>query len=374
MQKNIIIGPAYPLRGGIANLNEALCENFNKQNIKSSIVSFSLQYPQFLFPGKTQFESSVVKHDFEIKTIINSINPLSWFVAANYIIKQKPDCVIIRYWLPFMAPCLGTIARMLRRKRIKVIAIADNIIPHEGRFGDKFLTNYFVNSCDGFIVMSKKVQEDIRLFNERKPVLFTPHPIYNIFGEAIKKKVAINKLSLSPDNKYILFFGFIRKYKGLDLLIEAMSMLPDKKIKLIVAGEFYEDKKEYLNIIEKHNLHNNIIISDSYISKEEVKNYFSASDLVVQPYRDATQSGVTQIAYSFNKPMLVTNVGGLPEIVTHLKSGYVVEPNSEKIADAINDYYSNDREVFFSKGVEEEKKRFGWDVMIEKIEELYEKI
>ncbi len=371
VQKNIIIGPAYPLRGGIANLNEALCQNFIGQNITSSIVSFSKQYPDFLFPGKTQFETSQLQYDFEIKPIINSINPFTWISAAHYIISQNPNCVIIRYWLPFMAPCLGTIARLVRTKKIKVIAIADNIIPHENRMGDKTLTRYFINGCDGFIVMSKKVESDILKFTKTKPVVCTPHPIYNIFGDAVEKNHALEKLKLDKSYRYILFFGFIRKYKGLDLLLEAMALVHDDNIKLIVAGEFYEDKEEYIAIIKKHGLHNKIIMADEYIPKEDVKFYFSASDLVVQPYRDATQSGVTQIAYSFNKPMLVTNVGGLPEIVTHQKSGYVVEPRPFEIAAAINDFYLNNRQAEFTNGVEKEKERFGWKAMIDKITDLY---
>lgn len=371
MPSNIIIGPAYPLRGGIANLNEALCDNFNKAGIKSEIVSFSLQYPGFLFPGKTQMETSVISLPFSIHTLINSINPITWWKAARFIKSKKPDYIIIRYWLPFMAPCLGTIARWVKSKNIKVIGIADNVIPHEKRVGDTAFTKYFINSCDAFLVMSEKVKEDILLFNKAKPVVCTPHPIYNIFGNSVSKQEACRQLNLNASCNYILFFGFIRKYKGLDILLEALPLLKSKNIKLIVAGEFYESKKEYQDIIEKYKLHDSVIIADSYIPKEVVKYYFSAADVVVQPYRNATQSGVTQIAYSFNKPMIVTNVGGLPEMVTHGVSGYVAEANAEAITQCIDEFYIAEKKSEFEKGVELEKKRFGWETFIEKINQLY---
>lgn len=371
MPSNIIIGPAYPLRGGIANLNEALCDNFNKAGIKSEIVSFSLQYPGFLFPGKTQMETSVISHSFSIHTLINSINPFTWWKAARFIKSKKPDYVIIRYWLPFMAPCLGTIARWVKSKNIKVISIADNVIPHEKRTGDASFTKYFINSCDAFVVMSEKVKEDILLFNKTKPVVCTPHPVYNIFGDAVSKQEACRRLNLDASYNYILFFGFIRKYKGLDILLEALPLLQSRNIKLIVGGEFYEPKKEYLDIIEKYKLQDNVIIADTYIPKEIVKYYFSAADVVVQPYRNATQSGVTQIAYSFNKPMIVTNVGGLPEMVTNGVSGYVTEANAKAIAQSIDEFYIANKKCEFEKGVEMEKRRFGWETFIEKINHLY---
>jgi glycosyltransferase involved in cell wall biosynthesis len=374
MRANIIIGPAYPLRGGIANLNEALCDNFNRMGIKSEIVSFSLQYPGFLFPGKTQYETSQVHHSFPIYTILNSINPLNWIRTARFIYKKKPDAVIIRYWLPFMAPCLGTIARWLRKKNITVIAITDNIIPHEKRAGDKLLTQYFINSCDGFLVMSEQVKTDIEKFTKTKPVVFNPHPIYNIFGDAVSKALACEKLNLPADKNYILFFGFIRRYKGLDLLIEAMAQVKDKNIKLIVAGEFYEDKSTYTSLLSQLKLANNIIIADNYIPKDAVKYYFSAADVVVQPYRHATQSGVAQIAYSFNKPMIVTNVGGLAEIVKQGQSGLVCEPTAESIAACINMFYEMNAHHPFAKNVENARHHFSWNKMIEKIITLYDEI
>lgn len=366
----VILGPAYPLRGGIANLNEALCDNLIKSGIKSEVVSFSLQYPSFLFPGTTQYETSVIKHSFKITPLLNSVNPLTWIKAIRYIENIRPQLVIVRYWLPFMAPCLGYVARKLRKHQIRVIAITDNVIPHENRIGDKALTGYFIGSCDAFIVMSEKVKQDIEKFTKTKPVQFTPHPVYNIFGESVERNTACEELKLNKDKKYILFFGFIRHYKGLDLLIEAMQYVDDS-VHLLVAGEFYEDKKPYDDLIHKLQLESRVHIADGYIPKEKVKYYFSAADMVVQPYREATQSGVTQIAYSFNKPMIVTNVGGLPEIVTDGVSGFVTDTRPQSIAKAISDFYDKNLREKMEAGAASEKNKFGWGKMITRITELF---
>lgn len=366
----VILGPAYPLRGGIANLNEALCDNLIKSGIRSEVVSFSLQYPSFLFPGTTQYETSVIKHSFKITPLLNSVNPLTWIKAIRYIKNIRPQLVIVRYWLPFMAPCLGYVARKLRKHQIRVIAITDNVIPHENRIGDKALTGYFIGSCDAFIVMSEKVKQDIEKFTKTKPVQFTPHPVYNIFGESVERNTACEELKLNKDKKYILFFGFIRHYKGLDLLIEAMQYVDDS-VHLLVAGEFYEDKKPYDDLIHKLQLESRVHIADGYIPKEKVKYYFSAADMVVQPYREATQSGVTQIAYSFNKPMIVTNVGGLPEIVTDGVSGFVTDTRPQSIAKAISDFYDKNLKEKMEAGAASEKNKFGWGKMITRITELF---
>lgn len=370
--KIIIIGPAFPLRGGIAHLNESLCRAFIKEGDSAEIVSFSLQYPSLLFPGKTQKEEGDAPSDITIHTKINSINPLNWFSVASFIKKQKPDLVIIRYWLPFMALCLGTIARLIKSPSVKVIAICDNVIPHEKRLGDNQLTPYFINSCDAFVVMSKSVEKDLRTFDTVKPSTFIPHPVYDIFGKAVSKEDAMKKLNLNPADKHILFFGFIRKYKGLDLLIEAVGKLRSEidNLKLVVAGEFYDDSNEYLQLIKQHGLENNIILRSDFIPSEEVKYYFCAADIVVQPYHTATQSGVTQIAYHFARPMLVTNVGGLAEIVTHNRVGYVTETNSEAIASALTDFYQNNREKQFSDNAATDRSRFTWENMVQGIKKL----
>lgn len=366
MPEIIIVGPAYPLRGGIANFNEALCRTLNRQGRTCNIVSFTMQYPGFLFPGTTQMASGdPAPEGIEISTRINSLNPISWWNTASYIRKQKPKIVIIRYWLPFMAPCLGTIARLVKKGNsgIKVIAIADNIIPHERRIGDEALTQYFVNGCDSFVVMSKSVMNDLNEFDSTKPVVLQPHPVYDIFGDGVNKNTARKNLGLPEDGRLVLFFGFIRQYKGLDLLIRAFAdeRVKNQHIKLLVAGEFYDDKQPYLDLISELGLNDSVILHDHYIPKENVKNYFSAADLVVQPYRDATQSGVTQIAYHFGKPMVVTNVGGLPEIVPDGRAGYVTEIDPVQIASAITDFYQNNRSAQLEAGVKEMAKQFTWE-------------
>ena len=367
--KNIIIGPAFPLRGGIANFNNSLCKAFVKAGIDSKIFSFSLQYPSFLFPGKTQYESGDPPKEIKIETLINSINFFNWIRIAFKIRREKPNYVIIRYWLPFMAPCLGTIARIIKwNTSIKVLSITDNVIPHEKRIGDSFLTSYFVKSCDAFITLSHSVLEDLSRFTKNTNKKFIPHPIYDNFGEIINKEKAQIKLGLKKSEKYLLFFGFIRKYKGLDILLNALSDKRLKDVKLIVAGEFYDDINFYKDLILKLKISNQVIFKDEFIDSKDVKFYFSASDMVVQTYRSATQSGVTQIGYHFNKPMLVTNVGGLSEIIPHNKVGYVTSIDPKEIADSIFDFYFNKREKEFSLNSKIEKNKFTWKSLVSTIE------
>ncbi|NUM51104.1 MAG: glycosyltransferase [Flavobacteriales bacterium] len=374
MLKIKIIGPAFPLRGGIAAFNERLALALQNKGHSVEIISFSLQYPHFLFPGKTQYSSSKAPSNIIIHTKINSINPFNWLLTGLKIKSENPDLVIVRYWLPFMAPCLGTIARVIKTNhKTKVIALADNIIPHEKRMGDQLLTRYFVKSCHAFIVMSRSVEDDLRKFLKQPKALFHQHPLYEQYGTKVKTSMARKKLNIYENERVILFFGFIRSYKGLDLLLEAMSNEQVRKlnIKLIVAGEFYEDELKYRNLVEALSLKNNVIFFNEFIPDEEVKYFFSAADLVVQPYKTATQSGVTQIAYQFDVPMLVTHVGGLPEMVTHLTSGYVVEVNPDMIAKSLCDFFIHNRKEQFSEGVKKEKNRFSWKKMTEEIINFY---
>ncbi len=375
--KVIIVGPAFPLRGGIANFNESLCREFVKAGHDTQIYSFSLQYPSLLFPGTTQYETGKPPSDISIKTIINSINPFNWINSALKIKKQKPDLVIVRFWIPFMGPCLGTIMRIVKfNTKIKVIAVTDNVIPHEKRFGDSFFTRYFVKSCQGFVAMSKAVLNDLNNFTNNQHKAFIPHPIYDTFGEKVTKHDALQKLKLDPKKHYILFFGFIRQYKGLDLLLKAMADEHIKKlnITLIVAGEFYESPEPYLQLIQKHQLEQHLILNTYYIHSDLVKYYFCAADLIVQPYHTATQSGVTQIAYHFERPMLVTNVGGLAEMVPHQLCGYVADRDPQQIANYIKDFYLESREAEMVKNTIQEKKNFSWKAMVDGILDLYHKI
>ena len=370
-KKVIIIGPAHPYRGGISNFNNSLAQAYNDKGDDVQVFSFSLQYPSFLFPGKTQYENSDPPRNINIKSVINSINPFNWFSVSKQINKENPDYVIIRYWLPFMGPCLGTIARLLN-SNIKILAITDNIIPHEKRFGDFLLTKYFIKGCDAFLTLSASVLEDLLKFTSSTKKIFIPHPIYDTFGNKIDKNIALQNLNLNSKDKHLLFFGFVRKYKGLDLMLEAMADVRVKElgVKLIVAGEFYDDINEYLNLIDELGIKDNIILKSDFIAEVDVKNYFCASDMITQTYRTATQSGVTQIAYHFERPMLVTNVGGLAEIVADKKVGYVTSKNPSDIAGAIVDFYNNNKEQEFTMNTISEKKRFTWESLIDGIESL----
>lgn len=373
----VILSPAHPLRGGIASSTERLARELQEQGAEVTIYSFRLQYPDILFPGKTQYADDPPPAGLHIRTVVNSINPLNWIRVGRELAGLRPDLLIVRYWLPFMAPSLGTIARLTRRNgHTKVIAIPDNVIPHESRPGDRGLTRYLLGAADGFVVMSRSVEQDIRSFDIRKPVTYVPHPIYDNYGPRVDRDRALRHLNLDESYRYLLFFGFIRRYKGLDLLIRALAdeRLRKRPLRLIVAGEFYEDRSTYEALIRDLGLEEKIHLFAEYIPNEEVKYYFGAADLVVQPYRSATQSGISQLAYHFNRPMLVTRVGGLPEIVEHGKVGYVVETDVAAIADAIADFFEQNRIKAMTEGVEENKELFSWTRMVEGLEQVYGEI
>ena len=375
--KIIILGSAHPLRGGLASYNERLAREFVRQGHSVQIYTFSLQYPSFLFPGTSQLSDQPAPDDLYIHVKVNSINPLNWLSVGKEIAKLNADLMIVKFWLPFMGPCLGTISRIVRKnKKTKVISIIDNIIPHEKRVGDFQLAQYFANSVDGFIAMSDSVLVDLQKFDSKKPKVFSPHPLFDNFGEGIKKTEAYEKLGLEINTEYILFFGFIRDYKGLDLLLRAMAdeRVRNLNIRLIVAGEFYTAAKPYWDLITELNIADKLILRTDFIPDDEVRNYFCAADIVVQPYKHATQSGVTQICYHFDRPMLVTNVGGLPEIVPNGKVGYVVEPEPKAIVDALVDFYANHREYPMRDAIKTEKKKYAWSEMLNRIFEMYEQI
>jgi len=375
--KIFVVGPAYPLRGGIATFDELYCKLLCDEGHDAQIISYSLQYPNFLFPGTTQFDTSgKVPEGLKIHTLINSVNPFNWIKTARFIKKEKPDFLVVRFWIPFMGPALGTIFRLINKKQTKIIAITDNVIPHEKRIGDTIFTRYFVKSCDGFITLSKSVMDDLNAFTKSTHKKFLLHPLFTSFGDKIDKQEARKKLAISLTDKTVLFFGLIRQYKGLDLLLEAMADARIKalNIKLLVAGEFYEDKKLYTDIIDKHKLHNQVILNDAFVANDQIKNYFSASDLLALPYKHATQSGVTQVAFHFDKPTIVTNVGGLAEIIPDKVCGYVVSPNATAIADAMVDYFENNREAAMTAAMHEEKKKFDWSVFSNQILQLYQEI
>lgn len=375
--KIVILGPAHPFRGGIAALNESLAKTLQKEGHEVVMYTFTIQYPNFLFPGKTQFTDDPKPKELNIKRAISSVNPMNWFNVGRELKALEADLIITRYWIPFMGPCLGTIIKQAKKNRkTKVICIADNIIPHESKPGDKQFTQYFVKQVDGFLAMSQSVLNDIGIFDQKKPRVFNPHPIYDHYGELMERDAALNHLGLDTNYEYLLFFGLIRGYKGLDLLLDAISdaRIRNKKIKLIVAGEYYADKAPYMEQIEKHGIKDMIIEVDQYIPDAEVKYYFNACDLLVQPYKTATQSGVTQIAYHFNKPMVVTDVGGLGEMIPNGKSGYVVQPDPTAIADGIISYFENTDRQQMLVDLKKEKERFSWNKLTETIFGLYHKI
>jgi len=372
-KKIVILGPAHPFRGGIAAFTDRMALALVDAGYDVEVFTFTLQYPSFLFPGKTQFSDAKAPTAFKITRAFSSINPLSWIRLGMKIRRMRPEILIVKFWLPFMGPSLGTIARIVRRNHYtKIVANIDNIVPHEQNKSDRPLAQYFVNSIQGFLVMSRSVLEELMTFSVYKPHRFTPHPIYDHYGAAIPKVDAIRLLGLDESISYMMFFGFIRDYKGLDLLIKAASeqKIRNMNLKFIVAGEFYSDPKSILQMVKDLNVEDNFIFINEFISDSEVYKYFCAADAVVQPYKSATQSGVTQIAYHFNKPMIITRVGGLQEFVPDGKVGYVVEPNSPSIADAIFKFYDENKEEEFVANTAKEKLKFSWEVFVHELEML----
>jgi D-inositol-3-phosphate glycosyltransferase len=377
--KIVILGTAHPYRGGLASYNERLALQFMSEGHDTEIFTFTLQYPGFFFPGKTQFTDGSAPEGIQITRVLNSINPFNWIKTGLRIRKRNPDIILIKYWHPFMAPCLGSVARIAKKNkthRSAVICIFDNVIPHERKPGDRLLTSYFIGSIDGAVVMSQSVGDDLKRFRINIPVKYNPHPLYDNYGAAVDRKEALKRLNLSDEYSYLLFFGFIRAYKGLDLLLNAFAdkRLRKRKLKLIVAGEFYESAEPYKEIIKNNDINDDVLLFDRFIGEQEVAAFFSAADLVVQPYKSATQSGVTQIAYHFEKPMLVTDVGGLREIVPHGKCGYVVKPEPATIAESIIDFFENNRKDKFTECIKKEKDKFTWDKLTDKILDIYKVI
>ncbi|HHJ49666.1 MAG TPA: glycosyltransferase [Phaeodactylibacter sp.] len=378
--KIAILSPAHPLRGGIAASSERLAREWMASGAEVKIYSYKLQYPKLLFPGKTQYTNDPAPEGLHIQPLLNSVWPPNWWKTGRLLAREKPDILLLRYWMPFFAPALGSICRKVKKnKHTRIVCIADNIIPHEHRPGDQALTRYFIKTVDAFVVMSRSVGKELESFDADKPWKYVPHPVYDHYGKKVSRKEACTFLNLEPFGKcknehtrYILFFGFIRKYKGLDILINSMAdaRLRKMPVKLLVAGEFYEDEKKYRELVSRLGLEDKIIFRNEYIPQDEVRYYFGAADIVAQPYRSATQSGISQLACHFEKPMLVTRVGGLPEIVPHGKAGYVTDVSAPAVAEALVDFFENNRAAEMEAFVKEYKKQFSWSTLAKTIEQL----
>ena len=363
----VILGTAWPYRGGLAAFNERLAKQFVDEGHEVEVVTFTLQYPSFLFPGKTQYSSEATPNRLKIVREMNSCNPLSWIKVGRRLKDAAPDLLISCYWMAFFAPCYGVIQRIVKRNgKTKCIGLVHNMIPHEPNILDKLLAPYYVKQTDGFVALSESVVHDIAsLDKEQKPKTFSPHPVYDHYGEKMDRKDACVALGLDEEKRYMLFFGLVRAYKGLDLLLDAFAKVKYelKDLQLIVAGEFYEDEDKYFAQIEANGLKDRVVVKNEFVADGDLRKYFGVADLIVQPYRTATQSGVTQVAFHFEKPCLVTNVGGLGEIIHDGKMGYAVDPQVDAIANSMLDYYQNDRQEAFTKYLIKEKELYGWDIM-----------
>lgn len=366
-----IVGPAHPYRGGLASIMETMAREYQRRGYRVDILTFTLQYPALLFPGKSQTVDTPPPTDLSIERKVSTINPMTWWQVGRKLCKLRPDIVLMKYWTPFMAPCFGSIARLARKNgHTRVICQIDNVEPHEHHITDKMFNRYYLRSVDGFIYMSEQVHGELTTYTHA-PALFSPHPMFEHFGERKERTEACNALGLDPGTRYALFFGLIRDYKGLDTLIEAWAKFRRSGHKLLIAGEFYASRDKYIDLIERLGLQDDIILHDHFIPDSEVANYFSVSDCVVLPYKTATQSGVTQIAYNFRTPIIVTDVGGLKEIVPDGVVGYVVDSSVEGVVDGLNRIYEQGCLDEFTHNMEHERKRFSWAAMCDKIEEVY---
>ncbi|MBQ8386689.1 MAG: glycosyltransferase [Paludibacteraceae bacterium] len=374
----VILGTAYPFRGGLATFNERLARQLQAEGYTVEVITFTLQYPSFLFPGKTQYSTEKAPTDLRISQQVHSCNPFNWIKVGRRIRKMQPDMLITCYWMAFFAPCYGMIQRIVQRNgKTRCIALVHNMIPHEPSILDKLFAPFFVRHTDGFVALSESVVQDINRFDHgTKPKTSYPHPIYDHYGEQMSKEEACQALHLKPENQYMLFFGLVRAYKGLDLLLDAFGKVKDQlpNLQLIIAGEFYEEEDKYRAQIANNGLTDRVIIKNEFIADADLRKYFGAADLIVQPYKSATQSGVTQVAFHFEKPMLVTNVGGLGEIVHDHKMGYAVEPNAEAIAQALTDYYTHNRQRDYTTYLIKEKDKYSWSKLAKSFVTIYNNI
>ena len=370
--KIILLGPAHPYRGGLASIMETMAREWQSRGHEVRIYTFTVQYPSLLFPGKTQYVTTPAPEDLHIERVMNTVNPLNWVSLGLRLKRERPDMVVMKYWTPFMAPCFGTIARIARTNGVtKFVCQIDNVEPHEHHIIDRPCNHYYLGAVDGFVYMSEQVHGELKAYTSA-PALFSPHPMFENFGRAVERDEACRRIGLDVEQRYTLFFGLIRDYKGLDLLLRAWAKWMPEGRKLLIAGEFYASREKYISLIEELGLREKVVLHDRFIADEDVRYYFSAADALVLPYRTATQSGVTQIAYNFSLPMIVTRVGGLPEIVPDGRVGLVCEPTAESIRDALEQLYEGDTLQRLKDNFAQERKRFSWAAMCDKLVEVYE--
>ncbi|NTW48451.1 MAG: glycosyltransferase [Chlorobiales bacterium] len=374
------ISTFYPLRGGIAHFNALLFQALAGRGHTLRAITFSRQYPKLLFPGKTQEEQGSEEELYKTnaEVLLDSINPFSWIRVGLKVRAFNPDVVLFKYWITFFAPSYFVISLLAKAgRKTKVVYILDNFHPHERRPGDKLLLWLATRLVDGYVAMSDKVEQDLKAYLPHPKYEKAPHPIYNIFGDAMPMSEARRKLDLPEQGKVILFFGYIRKYKGLDILLEALPEIvrqhPD--MMLLIAGEFYGDEEAYRKKIDELKLWPHIVLKSDYIPNDEVSRYFCAADCVVLPYRSATQSGIVQIAYHFERPSIVTNVGGLSEVVIDEKTGYVTrESDPKSIAKAVDRFYAEQGCIDFQGNIQVEKKKYSWETFATAVEDLRKKL
>ena len=366
------LGLRIPIEVGIAHFLESTYHALVKRGHSVTVVTFSRQYPSLLFPGKTQFEEEQRSVQWSDNQLIDSINPLSWFKTARFIIDQKPDLVLFNYWLPFFGPSYGVIARQLKKNGITVLGLIHNAIPHEPRPGDTVLSRFFLRQCQGFILMSESVEKDLEHLGIKSPQnAGRASCIFFVWRAGTSCRSEKTSGDIPQGIPVALFFGFIRRYKGLHVLLDSMPevIARQPEIRLIVAGESYEDESVYIDQIKAKQMTDHVDLHIDYIPVDRVKLYFSAANVVVQPYVSATQSGVAQIAYHFDRPLIVTDVGGLAEFVPHEVAGLVVPPNDTKaLADSVSRFFSESLESKLIEGVRIEKKKYSWDRLCEAVE------
>lgn len=367
--KITILGPAHPYRGGLAAIMETMAAEYMRRGDTVQILTFSLQYPSFLFPGKSQTVDTPAPEGLHIERAVNTCNPLNWVRVGLRLRRERPDMILMKYWTPFMAPCFGTMARIARTNgHTRVVCQIDNVEPHEHHLTDRIFNLYYLRAVDAFVNMSASVGEQLRRYTTA-PALFSPHPMFEHLGSRVERTEACHRLGWDPSRHYVLFFGLIRAYKGLDILLEAWKMVQRDDLRLVVAGEFYDDRTAYEPLFGQ--LGERVVLCDRFIPDEEVKYLFSAADALVLPYRSATQSGVTQIAYNFSVPIIVTDVGGLAEIVPDNRVGLVCAPEAASVAAAVERLYEGDNLQRFTRNMAVERQRFSWQTMCDRLVEAW---